>query len=430
MRRLASAGQLLRRQQLRGVASSSSSRLVAARADGGDVHLQYADGGHCTFHHAWLRDNCANLRHPSSRQKLRSATRIPGLSIGAMHAEDDSLHITWAPDGVSSAFDATWLRTLGDSISAHATPEAAAEDGAVPMSLPRFSYDELAHGGEPALWQWLSQLRQDGVTLLEGVPCEPELVEQVASLIGPVQPQIYGNAWSVVSQKDAINIAYTGEPLELHMDLMYYESPPGLQLLHCLAFDDGVEGGESTMVDAFAIAERFRREEPEAFATLARVPATFVKDHSDRAEPVLMSYQRSHLALDARSQLVGVFWSPPFEGPLLAPAADAAAYYDAYPKLQAAIDAAPALTHRLRPGEMIVFNNRRMLHGRKGFVQNGDAMRHLRGCYVNIDEFANRLNLLRRRYGASAADAPPPSMAHLGNQDAAGTRELGLPPRE
>ena len=30
------------------------------------------------------------------------------------------------------------------------------------------------------------------------------------------------------------DIAYTGEKLSLHMDLLYYESPPGLQLLHCL----------------------------------------------------------------------------------------------------------------------------------------------------------------------------------------------------
>jgi|TARA_B110001469_G_scaffold120121_1_gene128316 alpha-ketoglutarate-dependent taurine dioxygenase len=31
-----------------------------------------------------------------------------------------------------------------------------------------------------------------------------------------------------------------------------------------------------------------------------------------------------------------------------------------------------------------------MLHGRHGFRQHGVARRHLRGCYVNIDEFANR----------------------------------------
>ena len=99
---------------------------------------------------------------------------------------------------------------------------------------------------------------------------------------------------------------------------------------------------------------------------------------------------RPHLALSARDELVGVFWSPPFEGPLLAPAADVPQYYDAYRRLYHRIEAAPAIKHRLQPGEMAVFNNRRMLHGRHGFRQRGGARRHLRGCYVNIDEFANR----------------------------------------
>ena len=70
-------------------------------------------------------------------------------------------------------------------------------------------------------------------------------------------------------QEGAINIAYTGEPLASHMDLCYYESPPGLQLLHCLAFDGGVEGGETTLIDAFAVAEQLRREEPEVTLTLS-----------------------------------------------------------------------------------------------------------------------------------------------------------------
>ena len=107
------------------------------------------------------------------------------------------------------------------------------------------AYDELVRGGEPAVWRWLSALHETGATLLTGVPCAPEKVTEVARLVGPVQPQIYGEAWDVVAQEGAINIAYTGEPLAAHMDLCYYESPPGLQLLHCLAFDDGIVGGDS-----------------------------------------------------------------------------------------------------------------------------------------------------------------------------------------
>jgi gamma-butyrobetaine dioxygenase len=60
-------------------------------------------------------------------------------------------------------------------------------------------------------------------------------------------------------------------------DIAYYESPPGLQLLHCVAFDEHVLGGESTVADGFAACEQLRRDVPEAFEALTRIPATFHK---------------------------------------------------------------------------------------------------------------------------------------------------------
>ena len=51
--------------------------------------------------------------------------------------------------------------------------------------------------------------------------------------------------------RSAVNLAYTTEELLPHMDLTYYESPPGIQFLHALRFDDGVKGGDSTFVDSF-----------------------------------------------------------------------------------------------------------------------------------------------------------------------------------
>lgn len=96
---------------------------------------------------------------------------------------------------------------------------------------------------------------------------------------------------------------------------------------------------------------------------LCRVPATFLKDHSRRAEPVLLSYQRPHLSVDPRShRLTGLFWSPPFEGPLVGlTLVEIEEYYEAYRVLHKAIESAPAWRQRMAPGEMLVFNNRRML---------------------------------------------------------------------
>lgn len=39
----------------------------------------------------------------------------------------------------------------------------------------------------------------------------------------------------------------------------------------------------------------------------------------------------------------------------------------------------------LAPGDLVAFNNRRVLHGRTAFDQSR-VLRHLEGCYVDIDE--------------------------------------------
>lgn len=199
------------------------------------------------------------------------------------------------------------------------------------------------------------------------------------------------------------------------MDLCYYESPPGLQLLHCMENDEAVGGGHSFLIDGFGAAEMLRNKGLHHFDAAARIPATFIKDHSRREQPVAMSYQRPHIAVDSRRRVVGFFWSPPFEGPLRVPFADVPLYYAAYRALHETIDSHPRWRRRLRPGELLIFNNRRMLHGRTEIEPpaEGSGSRWLRGCYVNIDEFANCYNKLRARY----ASGTEPSMQHLGNQD-------------
>jgi gamma-butyrobetaine dioxygenase len=44
---------------------------------------------------------------------------------------------------------------------------------------------------------------------------------------------------------------------------------------------------------------------------------------------------------------------------------------------------------------MVVFDNRRILHGREAF-NPASGLRHLQGCYVDRGEFESRLRLLGR----------------------------------
>ena len=101
-----------------------------------------------------------------------------------------------------------------------------------------------------------------------------------------------------------INIAYTSQALKHHIDLSYYESPPGLQLLHAMEFDATISGGISTFVDVFAVTKEFQILHPEHFSTLCRVPATFKKYHLNRSNPAVMEFQRPHIQINHRDEVI------------------------------------------------------------------------------------------------------------------------------
>ena len=76
--------------------------------------------------------------------------------------------------------------------------------------------------------------------------------------ITPPTWSFYGLTFDVISQEQAINVAYTNVNLPYHMDLIYMESAPGLQYLLCRKNDKSVVGGTSILVDTFAVAEELK----------------------------------------------------------------------------------------------------------------------------------------------------------------------------
>ena len=71
------------------------------------------------------------------------------------------------------------------------------------------------------------------------------------------------------------------------------------------------------------------------------------------------------------------------------------AWYEAYLAFYRRLHAAgAAYARRLAPGEMVIFDNRRILHGRAAFDRAG--ARWLRGAYADIDGLKATLARLRR----------------------------------
>ncbi|MBV4488535.1 gamma-butyrobetaine dioxygenase [Pseudomonas sp. SWRI153] len=359
------------------------------------INLEWADGRISPFHHLWLRDNCPCDRcvYSVTREQVFEIVDTPDdLKPTATHIDNDGcLLIDW-PDGHHSRFDPGWLR-------AHAYDDVSRAErlAGIPQShlwrsdlqIPVFEYTVLMNDNS-ALLQWLLAVRDIGLTQVRGVPTDPGSLKLIAQRISFIRESNFGVLFNVQSKADADSNAYTAFNLPLHTDLPTRELQPGLQFLHCLVND--AEGGESIFVDGFAIADALRSEDPKAFQALCEIPVEFRnKDrHSDYRclAPII--------ALDALGRVAEIRMANFLRGAFDTSVEQMPRLYRAYRRFIAmSRESRFRVMHRLNPGELWCFDNRRTLHARNAFDPATGA-RHFQGCYIDRDELLSRILVLQR----------------------------------
>ncbi|MGM0536373.1 MAG: TauD/TfdA family dioxygenase [Pseudomonadota bacterium] len=362
--------------------------LIEATDAGRQLALRWRNGDQARFPLTWLRDHCAcaECRHPMTRERLYMALEVPAQAP-AMRLEDGNLRLTWR-DGHVSDFDAVWL---------HQRRPGQTREDAVPSRRPwardyrptRVAHADFVAGasGERA---WLTALLRDGLVLLDNGPLADEEVSRLAGRIGPLRATNFGARFDVKSKPNPNNAAYTALGLALHTDLPNWRNPPDIQLLYCLEND--AEGGESTFFDGFAAAEALRRRNPDAFRRLSETEIDF--RFQDEEHDLVWSAPL--LSLDEQGQVIEVRLNNWIRDTLRLPLEEIDAWYDAYRAFWAlAQDPRNRLEFSLAPGEMVAFDNRRVLHGRRAFDPN-TGRRHLQGTYLDLDMCESRLRVLAR----------------------------------
>jgi len=176
------------------------------------------------------------------------------------------------------------------------------------------------------------------------------------------------------------------------MDLPWFEMPPGYQFLHCLI--NSAEGGQSSAVDGFAVADYFRRNEKEIFETLVSIPLKF-KDN-DYTQESIRIFHAPAITLTKDNDYNDIRFSVATMDTLDCHPGDMEKVYKAHHKLGNLLhDDKFVIKFRLNPGDIFSFNNRRVLHGRTAFDTNS-GHRHLQGYYIDRDEIVGRLNFLKK----------------------------------
>ncbi|GHA10633.1 gamma-butyrobetaine dioxygenase [Oceanisphaera arctica] len=359
------------------------------------LRLTWDDGHESEFHYLWLRDNCPcpSCVSTLTREQMFEICDVP-LSIRPVEAQLDGgyLHIQWDDDGHVSRFHPGWLRS-------HCYSEQAREArqwqpdiwdrATIETSLPTYDYTTMMQDDD-VLLSWLRQLRDAGISLLQNTDTTPGTLQQVAARISFIRETNFGTLFDVRSKPDANTAAYTNLRLPLHTDLPTRELQPGLQFLHCLNND--ATGGESILVDGFRIAQHMREEYPDDFKALSSLPMDFY--NKDRNSDY--RFRGPALVLDGQGTVVEVRFANFLRGPLDVPADQVVRHYRAY-RTFISLTREPRFQfeYRLLPGDLLVFDNRRVLHARQAFdLQQGH--RHLQGCYVDRDELLSRIRVLER----------------------------------
>ncbi|KAK6221647.1 mitochondrial protein [Colletotrichum tabaci] len=132
---------------------------------------------------------------------------------------------------------------------------------------------------DSVLYDVIKQLRIDGLAFVSNVPGTEEALATITTRIGPVKDTFYGYTWDVRTVPEAINAAYTSHDLGFHTDLLYFEQPPHIQLLHCV--QSASTGGASVFADAYRAAVDLFHMDLDAFDTLATVPVNYHYNHPD-----------------------------------------------------------------------------------------------------------------------------------------------------
>lgn len=361
------------------------------------LSLTWSDGRQSLLDALWLRDHCQmpECRDSFSGQRLTNITEIAAdITISKVDLDRDTLHLEFAPDAHHSAFTLDWLlqhcyclNPPHDERSANHKQlwQAAAFDS----GLPRYDYDSFCESGAAKIAA-LQAVKDYGFVVLTGVPCVEGQVLRVISEFGFVRETNYGPLFEVRSEVNANNLAFTNLGLGTHLDNPYRDPVPGLQLLHCL--HSSTEGGESILQDGFLAATLLREENPQHFHSLTRhyIDFRYRNDDTD------LQARAPMIEVNDLEQIIKVRYNNRSIAPLRLRSDQIADYYAAYRHFAEILQReALQISFKLDAGDLMLFDNTRVLHARRAFSAAGK--RHLQGAYSDLDGLYSKLAVLQRQ---------------------------------
>jgi trimethyllysine dioxygenase len=364
------------------------------------VTVQFENTKTFTFHTQWLHD--ARCKGPSPSRDATSAfcQHPPTAQIQSVSTKRNdmagTLDITWT-DGTVTNYPFTWLCVMAPLVAKQmkeSTTDYPVADGWLVnnLQIQEIAYSEIfpdhkdAHKLDQSIIHILDLLLNDsssGIIKVVGLP-PPNIEEErnkINTLVTRVLKQIFGSVFAhprrgtdktfnVSSHHEddkkrgvGLHNYDTSHILLPHTDHAHYTHPIQVQGWY------GLEGtSENTFVSSLGVLHTMRSESPELINYLCNTPMAMGRAAYYYDPPMHQGTVDTAVTMQPGypSQVKRVRWHPHLTGSLLAPFDSFQNARRAHQKFQ---EIARRDTHQLKvtlkPGDLYIWDNFRILHGRE-----------------------------------------------------------------
>ena len=343
------------------------------------------------IHPFWLRErvNGEGFVDKTTKQRLFDPTELQeNVEIKNLDLSDQFLEVSFN-DGVKTKLTIDSILREFSNTNDVKNIEKIQWDSSFNM-LNNFEFNENIFE-QNKMYEALITFYKYGFVIFKKVPTKDNFIVNFANSIGSIRRTNFGEFFNVKSKPNPNDLAYTSLPLAPHTDNPYRNPVPCIQLLHCI--ENQVSGGFSTLVDGFTVSEKLKKDFPEYFKILTEIKVRFQFIDQN----VVLENWAEMIQLDENKEFRQVRFSPRLDFVPLMDKEKLKHYYAARNKISQLYNSEKyRIEFKLMPGDLLMMDNYRLLHGRTSYDAN-EGERFLQGCYIDYDSTEGKLKHLKRK---------------------------------
>ena len=344
------------------------------------------------IHPIWLRERVRDEKYldKNNDQRLFDPSFLNNINIENAQIDNNFLKLTFN-DGVTSKFDINKLTSeLLDTENLSNSIKQKFWDSSL-KNNPTYRFKENFYESKE-MYDLLKSFYKYGFVIVKNVPTKNDYIVDFANSIGSIRPTNFGEFFNVRSVPNPNDLAYTSLALSPHTDNPYRKPVPCIQLLHCI--ENEVSGGLSTLVDGFKVATHLRKNNLKYFKILTKIKVKFKFTDKD----VVLENKGELIELDEKNNFKQIRFNTRLDYVPALEKNQLNLYYEARKKISNLYNSKKfKIEFKLAPGDIIMIDNHRLLHGRTVYDAN-EGKRFLQGCYIDHDSSEGKLRHLKRKF--------------------------------